>query len=188
MKALMVAAFVAAVTSSCTGKDERPVPKPEAYPRIALYDTAYTVVKNLPVVFEINDSAKFAGPRQREDGTVWLDVAYPAYHGVLNLTFTSVGDSLRRDEVMANRVERMSLNLAGHLAEEITLESPGGFRTLILVSRSPSLIPVQILSVGSRWAVSGAFTFTRLPDSADSVRPVIDAVTDDLIHAAKMMR
>ncbi len=45
--------------------------------------------------------------------------------------------------------------------------------------------PVQFLSIGRDWAVSGALRFSAERVATDSVMPILEAVRADLIHAAK---
>lgn len=182
----LLAAFCPLWCACGSAGSERHVPKPEAFARIALYDTVYSPVDFLPVRFEANTQAACSLVR-RDERVVWADVAYPAYRGVINVTFTHVADSSERSDVAVNRAERMALNLGDARAEEVTLTSPGGFHTTILAARSASLMPVQFLSVGEEWVVSGAFSLDSRPRSVDSVKPVVDAVTNDLIHAAQCL-
>ncbi|MDE6324207.1 MAG: hypothetical protein K2L85_08775, partial [Paramuribaculum sp.] len=68
------------------------------------------------------------------------------------------------------------------------LVSPGNFRSTILTASGSSLTPVQLLSVGQKWIVSATATLDNLPESADSIRPIVEALRNDLLTAAKNMR
>ncbi|MCM1400380.1 MAG: hypothetical protein NC189_00030 [Bacteroides sp.] len=178
-------ALAAAVTACGGGGGSVAVPKPTAFPRVAVLDSSYTSVPQLPVPFQANAHAVSSiKPGNGKD--VWLDVAYSSYDGVLNVTFSHAADSAAKSAVVDNRLERMRLNLAGG-AEELQLVSPAGYHTTILVQQGASLMPVQFISVGREWVVSGMFSFKTMPTSIDSIRPVIDAVKSDMIHAAKTL-
>lgn len=167
--------------------DRSPVPRPRAFARIDLYDTVYNCTDSLPVRFDTNAQAHVSVMR-RTAGNVWLDVGYPAYGGVLHVSFTQVSDTAVRRQVIDNRTERMALNLGDNTAEQITVSSPDGFDSSILMATTATPMPVQFLSVGRRWVVSGAFTFDRSPGSADSIRPVVEAVTADAVRAAMKLK
>lgn len=179
--------LLAVMACACGRGESVPVPKPTAYPRPALYDTVYTPLEHVPVWFEANASASAEFVKKTADA-MWVNVAYPTYKGVMHITFTHTADSASREAAIANRSERMALNLGDNSAEETELYSTSGYRTTVLTAQSASLMPVQFLSVGKEWVVSGAFVFDVTPTSADSVRPIVKAVSDDVVHAAKLLR
>lgn len=169
------------------GADDIAVPRPRAFARIDLYDSTYVAIDSLPVIFEVNAGTVTTLSR-RNAGDIWADVAYPAYCGVLHVTFTHVTDSSTRSRAVNNRVERMALNLGSNRAGQISLRSPGGFSSEILLSRYAGVMPVQFLSVGNEWVVSGAFTFNAPSENADSILPVVNAVAADVIHISQTIR
>lgn len=183
--ALAIAAGVTILTA-CGERKPVATPKPTAYARIALYDTTYAPVEGAPVNFEAN-SAVSRHLEPARDNDLWLDLGYPAYKGSLHITFSAAADSAKAAEVVANRSERMALNLGDNSAEQTTLEA-GGFTTTVIATTGRTLTPVQFVSVGPGWVISGAFTLEREPTSGDSISPVIEAVKIDIIHAAKCLR
>ena len=181
-----VSSLLVALLAACGGggNDSISVPRPEAFVRITLYDSVYSSLDSLPVRFDVN-AATVSTVSHRSPRDIWADVAYPAYRGVLHVTFTRVTDDSSRMKTVDNRTERMALNLGANRAEQIVLDSPGGFSTSILLSRSGGLMPVQFLSVGKEWVVSGAFTFNTPSEKADSIQPVVQALKSDIIHLSQ---
>ncbi|MDE6322116.1 MAG: hypothetical protein K2L93_07440 [Muribaculaceae bacterium] len=165
-----------------------PVPKPTAYPRLPIYDTAMVVVEQAPVHWLANAQAQVALPERSgsDDGsTRWLNIDYPDYGIILYCTFTNV-DPLKREEVIVNRTERMSLNAGGNSTEIIELESDGGFHSNLLVTSHGTVNPLQFLSTdGDRWVVSGTAFLKHAPrpGTEDSIAPAIQAVQADLLRS-----
>lgn len=107
----------------------------------------------------------------------------------MHCTFTPV-DQKSRVTVRDNRTERMALNLGDNRAERTDLTSANGqYRTTILSTVSHTLTPVQFLSEGPDWIISGALSMDHATQSdPDSIRPIIHAVTADIIHAARHLK
>lgn len=178
----------AILLSGCSEDRQRNVvPRPTAYPRPTLYEPAYIAIDSLPVAFEINSSALLSVRQPGKNGTVWADISYPAYGATMHLTFTPV-DSSSLEEVMANRAQRMALNLGTNEGVQTDVPSDNGeFESIVLTSAGQTLTPVQILSVSDRWVVSGALRFTSGNTNADSLMPMLKAVERDMIHAARKL-
>ncbi|MDE6099873.1 MAG: hypothetical protein K2L46_03315 [Paramuribaculum sp.] len=182
-----VMVLAALVLTGCPKKPDG-VPRPRAFARIQLYDTATSVSPyQLPVYLRVNRSAECKLVKSSPEG-YWIDIAYPAYHATIHLTISFADDSLSREKIAANRSERMALNLGDNSATRVSLVSPGNFRSTILTASGSSLTPVQLLSVGQKWIVSATATLDNLPESADSIRPIVEALRNDLLTAAKNMR
>lgn len=189
----------AALAASCSGKRSGSdsavaVPRPVAFPRPALYDSAFILPEAFPVPFQVNASAAVTFPKGEPNAGVpadpqplWADISYPLYGATIHCTFTPV-DSGSKQSVTDNRLQRMALNIpdgADTRQTDITGRSRQ-YLTLLLEALSPSVTPLQFLSAGPDWVVSGAVRYDDAanPLTADSVAPVVDAIRRDLIHAA----
>lgn len=164
------------------------VPLPTAYPRLSLYDTTYCDVA-LPLGFKINTNTKISYPKQENSTTdnQWVDITYPAYGLTIHCTFIPVNDS-SRESITAQRLERMALNIGLNYAEQTELIAPSGCSTLIFNTKGRSLTPLQFLSIGEKWIISGAAKFAADSVNPDSVRPLLEAVQSDIIYAAKRLQ
>lgn len=181
----LAAAALIAAAASCSRSADTAVPRPTAYPRIDIYPASYSPVGSFPVHLELNSACTVTVDSLRPDGTAWLTASYPAYGASTRLYITvSPADST----VAANRSERMALNTGGSPTELTELTSPGGYRSTVALTPSGSATPVQILSVGDSHIVSGALFLESAASAPDSVRPIVEAVRDDLIHAAQTLR
>ena len=174
--AIAIAAALAA--TACGQSSPTPTPRRHAYPRTEIYDTVYAPAPEAPLSFCVNAAAK-AMP---DSAGRWLTVEYPLYKATLYVTFSEADSPEGLEATLANRRERISLNLAGASATTTHIASPAGFES-VLVEAPGETLPLQFVSTdGSRWAVSGAVQMQH-PAPYDSVRPTTDAMRRDLVRA-----
>lgn len=165
---------------SCSQRSATPVPKPEAYPRIADPGESYAAVDGAPVIFETNTSAAVSMPKLN-----WIDINYPSLNATLHISLTPA-DTSEIGDIIANRMERIRLNLADRSTlENIEIDSPQ-FRSVIYCSPDARSTPLQFIATDdSAWVVSGVAFFDRIaPDaSVDSLSPAVSYIRRDLTHA-----
>lgn len=151
-----------------------PVPRPRAYPRIELTGGGTRTIDVAGVSIAVDSAAEAA----EGDGGA-LTVNYAAEGATLFLSVrTGLHDGALAD-ALANRRERMALNLGGAVGRTDTFLDSAGYNCLInraLEAGVPT--PVQLLawndSLGT--LVWGAFVWHTAPESTDSVAPVADAL------------
>lgn len=186
MRFLILFALLATVASSCGGGGgDVAVPRPEAYYRVTPYPGRYVDAAVGDVVIPVNSSCEVALDTAA-NGFIWLDAAYPRYGAVLRFTLSPLSGKELFNAV-DNRLTRMSLNSGGNATEIITLSSgSGSVGSTILVSPGATVTPVQILATDSlSFMLSGVLEMSRPDVSREEAAPVVKAVTDDLINAAK---
>lgn len=188
MRSAIITAVAAIMLAACGG-DRHAVPRPEAFPRVALYDTVYHKLDSVPALFFVNDSAVVVPDDRPTDGARWVTLSYPRYNALMYLTFTPVTDATV-DAVVENRLERMSLNAGSSRTELTELISDGGFSCQMFTTRSGTVTPVQFLAASPALVVSGALFLQHqpTPTSPDSLAPVINAVEADIIYALRRLK
>ncbi|MDE7389168.1 MAG: hypothetical protein K2M97_07970 [Muribaculaceae bacterium] len=178
---IFIIAAVCASLVSCTGGSRPvPVPRPRAYPRIELSAPDYSPLTLGPVSFSVNSAATVAIDSSR----MWLDLTYPPAYGVtLNLTVTPVTRATLPD-VLANRTERMALNIGSSQAEVLSMRTRTGAAATLISSPAATLTPLQLLATDSATYVLSATISPRssLPSRTDSVAPVHAALRADMIR------
>ncbi len=163
--AIVLAAFL--LHSCGNSADEgRAVPRRYAYARIEPYDTVRTEHSAGPVQLSINKGADVSHPDGKPE---WLDASFGRYGATLHLSTIMTEDI---DVALANRRERISLNLGGAKARSDVFDNGLGMRCEIVVSRDPSATPVQFVAYGDGVLVSGAFVIAGSTEPADSLRPI----------------
>lgn len=169
MKPLPLLLAVAALLGACSRP--APVPRPEAYPRVAVYPESYRPVRFGPLQLMVNDSARVDSLSPQ-----WFNIVYPAYGVTVNCTLTLGADWA---DVLANRRERIGRNLGDRHAQ--VASAPG--RELIVAPTALST-PVQFLITDSASFVLSGVAVSSWPPTApvDSVKPQIEALAIDLAH------
>lgn len=187
--ALTLAALAIFYSCGNDGARQRPVPKPEAWPRIEVPSAEYSMTAIGPVGFMLNKSA-IIDIKKKESGW-WADIRYPHFPDAtiyLSVTETTSHDALA--DAIDNRRERMALNAGGAVTEFTRLTSDGGWAAECALTRSSLTTPVQFLaSDGHSLLLSGALYLILPPDAAaDSVSPIVNAVNRDVTKALKNLK
>ena len=172
--------------------DSNPIPRRKAYPRIDLYEPAYTTHVINGVKFSVNAGAQITTPDTvTANHGVWFNITYPRYQAVIHCTLTPVTSSSDADRILDNRAERMALNTGGSYTEvtDIIPEQEHGFTAQMLVTPAGSVTPIQFLaSDGQSHILSGSMAFrTREKADADSISPIISAITTDVVELLKSL-
>lgn len=167
------------------------VPRPVAYPRIAVPDSAFTTIDADGVKLTVNENTDVNV--SSTDNGAWIDVSYGGYGSTrLYLTVTDCPDAEIMDETLANRRERMILNLGSNRYTLTELSTPSGWTCAMAVARTSLTTPVQILAHNADKVLSGAFTVT-LPDSVSAnidpvfIAPIVDAAERDMLVMLKSL-
>lgn len=192
--AACILAACLAILAACSGAEQqrRTAPRPQGYPRVQAYDTAYAAVPGLPLHFEANSQAQ-AETETKDGGAVWLTVSYPAYDARLMCTFTPV-TSATVESVVDNRAERMSLNVIGTEPQVDELVNDAGYAAVIIYDPVAVATPVQFLAapaeIGDGWVVSGTAFFDRVQAGAplDSLAPMAETMLRDVRHSIRALR
>lgn len=168
MKALLPPALALVVLLNSCDSGGRPVPRPEGYPRIALYEAVYRNDSIGPVIFESNAGTAVTERRQGADGTGWLTLAYPRYGATLYLT-ASPATASTLGGIIDNRLERISLNIGGATTELTELTGKGGWHGRVTLTPSGSATPLQILATSPRATALSAERFS----SKERLQPLL---------------
>lgn len=196
MRNFVIISAICCLLTACGGKDATDavapaVPRRHAYPRIELPDSAFAYVEGdvSGLSVAVNKAATAELRRADNDKSSFIDVDYPQLNSRIYFTITPV-DAATVGDVIANRMERVNLNLGGADAELIEFDSPAGFENKVITARGDISTPVQFIATdGSSAVVSGvAFVRDASPATADSIAPVVEMLRRDVIHALKTLR
>lgn len=184
MTARIATAIIVLTLVACGHRQQTPVPRPTAYPRVVDPGENYSLADNLPVAFEVNQAARADRPR-----TDWLDVHYPDWGVTMHVSVTSVVPS-EFERVLGNRMQRIRLNLADcQSAEEVEITSQD-FTSLLVCSPDSHSTPLQFVAVAdSTMIVSGVAFFENVTpqSSVDSLAPVVNYVRRDIEYALERL-
>lgn len=164
-------------TAGCGGNSSyTPVPLPEAYPRVNVADSVFTSVDIAGLLLDVNsasDTARISGN--------WLDIRYPDYGGILHISVNDHSGDTGINKAIANRRQRVSLNLGGAPAvTENFMSGSGEFACELIISHDGGVTPVQFIASDGRFLLSGTFAMGHPSSNPDSIAPVVKAVSRDV--------
>lgn len=175
---LLLVALLAACATGCRDNGGTPVPRPRAYPRIDVPDSAFTTLSADGVAMAVNTSASVR--RGQNNG---LDIAYPRLNSTLYISINRYRDNQELARAIANRNQRMALNTGSERVRTDEFTNDAGFFCRMISAGGASAIPVQFTAAGpGRTLVSGAAVFSVPVASADSVAPASRALQRDILH------
>lgn len=176
---VIISLFVALFLSACGARQEAPVPRPTAYPRVADPGVEYVAVDSLPVVFEVNSAAELTRPRAD-----WLNIRYPEWNVTVHVSLTAV-EPAEFEHAIDNRMQRLHLNIASlSVTDETEFDTPD-FSSVLLSSPDSRSTPLQFIAAGdSTMIISGVAFFENVSPNAsvDSLAPVVKYLRRDLTH------
>lgn len=174
-----------------TDNGHQAVPRPVAYPRLDVPDSTFTIIDAGGLQLTVNENTDVNV--SSTDNGAWIDVSYAGYASPrLFLTITDCRDAETMAETLANRRERMILNLGSNRYTLTELSTPSGWTCAMTVARTSLTTPVQILAHNADKVLSGAFTIT-VPDSVIAnpepvfIAPVVDAAERDMLVMLKSL-
>lgn len=186
--------LLGALSAACGGSGDngrQSVPRPMAYPRIAVPDSTYVTLNADGVMLTVNENTDV--DMSSVDNGTWIDVSYGGYASPrLYLTVTDCPDDAAMTETLANRRERMILNLGSNRYTLTELSTPSGWTCAMAVARTSLTTPVQLLAHNATKVLSGALTVT-LPDSVSAnpdpvlIAPIVDAAERDILVMLKSL-
>lgn len=186
--AVLTAATVLAGACSQQGQDgtKGTVPLPEAYPRIDAYPARYTVYDSLPVALSVNSAVT---PVLKPGRTPGLDIPYPRYNATVYLTV--IPDAYADfDQIWNARRARIDNNLGdiATSAMEVTSQADTSFISAIVLAKSATQTPVQLLGASRRHGIiisATAFLHDNVKaTNLDSISPAIEALAHDMQRLA----
>lgn len=167
----LIAILAALLLCACnfSGGKDNAVPRPRAYPRVETYSDS---ARRSVAMAEFSLSIPQACDTQTR-GTHALTVFYPLYRSQLYLTTLSLSSPEEMQSHLANRRQRISLNLSGRQMQESNFRN-GNVDCSVIRSLESTTIPVQLLATDGKRLLSAAFVLNGATEPLDSVRPIVD--------------
>lgn len=167
MKSSVIAFVLLMCAAACNDSNTRPMPRRTAYPRTAALSDSTKHATAGHINLQLNAIAIIRTPRPD-----WLDAEYRPLGATLHLSATENAD----EASVANRRERISLNLGGATARATEFTTPSGFQCEIVTTAEGPATPVQFIALRGKTLVSGAFVLSGKTTPADSIRPITEAL------------
>lgn len=143
----------------------------------------YRTFDSVPINIEINKlaNAQFTTNAQTRKGNKWFNIAYPQYGAMVYCTIVPVTkDNLNKE--IKNRWQRIMLNAnMGKPSSVIFEDSINNISAEMFFSPETSITPVQFMATDSAtFLFSGALNFQERIINADSIRPIINYISEDI--------
>lgn len=190
MRYILLSLVVACLVAACG--DGHYAPKPTAYLRLTFPPHAYQSYDTLPLpfTFELSQQASVQW-KKNERGDKWLDLEYPAYGGVVFISYKAMRD--RRD--LAKNIDdsyemlKTHYGIASGIDEQVFCNADR--RVYATTNR---LGGKNVASTYQFWATDslhhflhGSFYLDRTPNN-DSLQPLIQYIQTDLDHMIETLQ
>jgi len=166
------------------------VPKPKGYYRIDFPKHEYRSFEStFPYVFEYPVYARIYRDTSSIAEPFWLNVAYPAYHAQLHLTYKEIRNNLANYLEDARTMVNKHIPKASSITQREYLDPAHRVFGLVYDIRgSDAASSYQFyLTDSTKNFVRGALYFNLVPNN-DSLAPVIDFLKTDLEHMISTFR
>lgn len=157
-------------------------PRPHGYPRIDLPEAQYkSYAVDCPFSFEFHDQSLIA-PRTRPEEACWFDIIYPRYKAKIHVSYKAVEDSVGLFIDQSRSLAYKHAIKADNIIETPYINPEKRVFGLLLELTGNSASTVQFYATDStNHFLRGALYF-NVKTNEDSLRPVIDFITDDIAH------
>ncbi|MBX2903676.1 MAG: hypothetical protein KF872_08980 [Chitinophagales bacterium] len=193
MKRFFTAIFLLVILLSACQPDFSP--KPKAYPRVVFPERGYTLFSpaNCPYEFEIPAYAKAEEDtlyfNKNIEGSCWYNIVLPDFNGVVNFTYKPISDTQKLEKLIedAHKLSFKHTKRADYI-DEVAIQNPNKVGGLLYEVGGNAASNVQFFLTDSiHHFIRGALYFNNEPN-ADSMKPVIDFVKEDLRVMLKTFR
>lgn len=181
--------FLAVMTTLFSCADNSQQPKPRGYFRIDLPEKQYVTLDTMRhYSFEYPTYAKITPDHFSLDEKDWANVEFPSFKGTVHISYKNVNGNL------SEYLEDSYLMITKHIVKAT------GIRDSVVINKEKNVYglvyflegegvasPLQFyLTDSTEHFIRGSLYF-NVPPNNDSLRPVINFITDDVRHLIKTL-
>jgi len=173
--------FFLLLTISC--KKEY-VPKPRGYFRISFPEKAYKILdsKTFPYRFEIPVYSKIVADNERLAEPFWVNLEFPQNKAELHISYKNVDNNLMKLTEDSRTLAYKHSIKADAINERVFVNPEKKIYGTIYLIDGNAASPLQFyLTDSTKHFLRGALYIREVPN-IDSIRPVIEFLTPDIIH------
>jgi gliding motility-associated lipoprotein GldD len=159
-------------------------PKPRGYFRITFQEKSYHTLDSaeLPYRFDIPDYSKIYPNRDRTSEPDWIDLKIPVHNAEVNISYKKVENNLAKMLEDSRTLAYKHSVRADAIDERIFINPEKKVYGTIYLIDGNAASPLQFyLTDSTRNFLRGALYIREVPN-IDSLRPVIDYLTPDVIR------
>ena len=168
------------VLSACSGpshKQADATPRRYAYPRVEALDSTAPTVSVGDLDMRLSKSATYTHPAEG-----WLDATYPKLGAKLHLSVTYHASANKLAEAIANRRQRISLNIGDSPAKISNFTAGDDWICEVVATSEGPATPVQFIAADNEgYLVNGAFVLIGATAPTDSLRPIVEVLEREAI-------
>lgn len=160
------------------------VPKPRGYFRISFPEKAYIKIDSaaLPYQFEIPVYSKLVADHERLAEPYWMNLKIPRNKAELHLSYKTVDNNLMKLTEDSRTLAYKHSIKADAINERIFVNPEKKVYGTIYLIEGNTASPLQFyLTDSTKHFLRGALYIREVPN-IDSIRPVIEFLTPDIIH------
>jgi len=160
------------------------IPKPRGYFRIDFPEKAYLKMDSatLPYRFEIPSYGKIVADNERLAEPYWVNLKIARYKAEVHLSYRSVDDNLLKLTEDARTLAYKHSIKADAINERVFINPEKKVYGTIYLIDGNAASPLQFfLTDSTKHFLRGALYISEVPN-IDSIRPVIQFLTPDVIH------
>lgn len=177
----VLSSFILLLATSCT-KDY--IPKPRGYFRISFQEKAYHKLDSvgLPYRFEIPVYSKVVPDDGRLSEPFWVNLEVPRHKAEVHLSYKKVENNLMKLIESSRKLAYDHSFKADAINERIFINPEKNvYGTIYLIDGNAASSLQFYLTDSTRHFLRGALYIREVPN-IDSIRPVIEFLTPDVIH------
>ena len=177
----ILSAFILLIAFSC---QQDYTPKPHGYFRISFQEKTYHPLDSaaLPYRFDIPGYSKIVPDHDPTAEPFWVDLKFPAYKAEVNISYKKVENNLAKLMQDSHDLAYKHSIKADAINERVYINPEKKVYGTIYMIEGNAASPLQFyLTDSTRHFLRGALYIREVPN-IDSLRPVIDYLTPDVIH------
>lgn len=161
------------------------LPKPKGYNRIDLPEAKYQILPDtFPFKFQYSDYSILSGDDSPNAERYWVNLTYPKFDALVQLTYKSLIDPKNKPEVLLNEAFELAMkhNVKAYGIEESLIQIPNG--QVASITELEGEVPTQFqffTSDSTHHFFRGALYFNTAIKN-DSLAPIIEFIKTDMIH------
>ena len=184
-KQILLFSVLCILSTSCSKKEERYVPKPKGFNRVDLPPHAYQKLTQLhPYTFEISKFAEALPDTFRTAGKDWIFINYPQFKANIQITYKEIGNNpaLLKSYIDDSYKLASKHQIRASAIQEQRVLSKTGKTAILFKIEGDVPSPYQFYTTDStKHFMRGAIYFPTATKN-DSLAPVIDYLHKDMIQ------
>lgn len=178
------------MVTMCSCGDDAPQPKPRGYFRIDLPEKQYVTLDTMSYYcFDYPAYAQITPDPFSLDEKDWVNVEFPSFKSTIHISYKKVKDNLPEYLEDSHLMITKHITKATGIRDSVVINKEKNVYGLVFFLDGEGVAsPLQFyLTDSTEHFLRGSLYFNLHPNN-DSLRPVIDFITDDVRHLIKTLK